>query len=331
MRRTAGVATMLVVWVSSHGALAQPAPENATEHGREAFQRGVELSRAEQWSDALAAFREAATARDHPRVEYNIAYCERALGHYAASIGALRVALREPEQLGAAEVEIAKDLLRVSERMVVRLSVTLEPAAATLAIDGQPVVPDADPGTFRVSVDEPGASRPLGLSSFALVLDPGSHVFHASRPGHEDVDVERSFAPGARDALDLRLDLLPATVLIRSEPDLALVLLDGREVGLAPVEIQRPAGTYRLQVARDQFDRYAATLLLQPGQRIALTAKLNPERDTIVRTWWFWTGVAAVVAGGAILTYTLTRPTPQPPPYQVGSANWLVHAENLTW
>lgn len=204
---------------------------------------------------------------------------------------------------------------------------TLEPSAAALAIDGLPLVPGEDPGSYRVSVDGAGPSAPLGMSSFALVLDPGSHVFHASRAGHADVDVERAYAPGVRDVLDLRLDLLPATAAIRSEPGLALVSIDGREVGLAPIDIHRPAGTYRVQIAHDHYEKYAATLALQPGQRVSLTAKLNPQHDSIAGTWWFWTGVASVVAGGAILTYALTRPAAQAPPYEAGSANWLVHAQ----
>ena len=328
MRRVAGVLTLLVALIASRPAAADPSSGEATGRGREAFQRGVELSRAEQWADALAAFRDAAAARDHPRVEYDIAYCERSLGHYAAAIAALRVALLDPQDLEPQELETAKALLAVSERTVVALAVTLDPSAATLAVDGLPIVPDGADGIYRVSVEQPGPSAPVGRSSFVLVLDPGPHVFHASRPGHEDVDIERSFLPAARDALDLRLDLLPATVSVRSEPGPAFVSVGGREVGLTPIEIQRPAGIYRVEVASDHFDKYAATLSLQPGQRVQLTAKLNPERDTIIRTWWFWSSVAAVVAGGAVLTYALTRPTPQPPPYESGSAGWLVHAQS---
>lgn len=338
MRWTAGAAAMLVALVWLQPAAAQVSSEdgavheNATVRGRDAFQRGVDLSTDEKWADALAAFREAASARDHPRVEYNIAYCERALGHYAAAIAAWRLALRHPEALEADEVALAKEYLALSERTVVRLAVTLEPATASLSIDGLPLGANEElAGAYYVLVDQPGPSAPLNRSAFSLVLDPGVHVFHASRPGREDVDLERSFVPGARDVLDLRLDLLPASVSIRSEPGQSFVSLDEREVGLSPIEIQRPAGTYRVQVFHDHFETYGATLFLQPGQRVTLTAKLNPERDTLTRKWWFWTGVTAVVAGGALLTYAVTRPAAQPPPYEAGSANWLVHAQGFAW
>src|SRR3990172_8892623 len=59
--------------------------DDATRKGREAYQRGVELARAEQWGEALSAFQLAAEARDAPVVQFNIAYCLRALGRYVAA------------------------------------------------------------------------------------------------------------------------------------------------------------------------------------------------------------------------------------------------------
>ncbi|HTA21188.1 MAG TPA: tetratricopeptide repeat protein [Polyangia bacterium] len=38
-----------------------------------------------------------------------------------------------------------------------------------------------------------------------------------------------------------------------------------------------------------------------------------PARRPVWKRWWFWTGVAAVVAGGAVAAYVLTRPTTQTP------------------
>src|SRR5262249_40741448 len=72
------------------------AADDPTERARTAFERGVALAQAEQWGEALAAFEEAAAARDHPRFEYDIGFCKRALGRYAAARLAFRRALRDP-------------------------------------------------------------------------------------------------------------------------------------------------------------------------------------------------------------------------------------------
>ncbi|HTA20199.1 MAG TPA: hypothetical protein VK989_12960, partial [Polyangia bacterium] len=39
----------------------------------------------------------------------------------------------------------------------------------------------------------------------------------------------------------------------------------------------------------------------------------QPAHRPVWRRWWFWTGVAAVVAGGAVATYVLTRPETRTP------------------
>ena len=54
-----------------------PTVDEATVRGRAAALRGIQLSKEEQWGDALAAFEEAAAARDAPLLEFYIAYCER--------------------------------------------------------------------------------------------------------------------------------------------------------------------------------------------------------------------------------------------------------------
>jgi hypothetical protein len=327
-------ATCLAATVASN-ALADPprtaTADDATDVGRKAFLRGVELSRREEWGEALGAFEEAAAARDAPLVEFNIAYCQRALGRYVAARRTLRTLLRDPTGLAGSQVEDAKTYLAEFDKLVVRLAVTLEPPGATLAVDGRSLSPDEGSTDTYVGSVSAGEAVAVDKVHFSLLVDPGVHVFQASRAGHQAAVLRNSYRPGDSSQLDLRLDVLPATIAVRSEPTAAIVHIDGREVGLAPIEFQRQAGTYRLEVARVGFETYKATLDLHAGQRSDLTAKLNVYREPLTRKWWFWTGAAVVVAGGAVLTYALTRPAAQPPPYDSGTANWLAHAQALHW
>jgi hypothetical protein len=312
---------------------AQPPPQPAdaaTERGRQAFVRGVELSRGEQWGDALAAFEEAAAARDAPLVEFNIAYCERALGRYVLARRTLQRVLRDPTGLAPSQLDDVKAYLAEFERLLVHLDVTLDPPNATLTVDGRSLA--AEEGADHTFVASQGAAadaKPLGEPRFSILLDPGVHVFQAARAGHEDAVVRKSYKPGDHANLDLHLDTLPATIAIRSEPASAIVHVDGREVGLAPIEFQRQAGTYKLEVSLGQYEAYKATLDLKAGQRADLTAKLNPYKKPLTERWWFWTSAGLLITGGVVLTYVLTRPAPQPPPYDPGSANWVAHAQAL--
>jgi hypothetical protein len=309
----------------------QPAPDDATTRGRNAAIRGQKLAKDEQWGDALAAFEEAAAARDAPLLQFYIAYCQRALGRYVAARRTLQGVSKDMTGLDPSQVDDTKAYLDEFEKLVVRVAVQLDPPGAALTVDGRPLAPGDADATYLAGVAPAGTAAPMGKPSFTVLLDPGAHLFRATREGHQDALVPKSYRAGESAALDLRLDVLPATIAIRSDPASAIVRVDSREVGLAPIEFQRPAGQYKLEVLLDHYDTYQAALDLAPGQRSDLTARLNPYSEPITKKWWFWTGAAAVVAGGAVLTYFLTRPTPQPPAYDTGSANWLAHAQGVRW
>jgi hypothetical protein len=233
--------------------------------------------------------------------------------------------------LDPAQRDDMKAYLDEFDRLIVRVAVRLDPASATLTIDGRPLVPGEAPDTYLAGVAAAGVGAPLGKAAFTVLLDPGSHLFRGVREGHEDALVSKSYRPGEKSSLDLHLDVLPATVAIRSEPPAAIVRVNAREVGIAPIEFERPAGQYKVEVALDRYETYKASIDLSPGQRADLTAKLNPRTEPLTSKWWFWTGAAAVVGGGVVATYFLTRPAAQPPPYDAGSANFLVHAQGLRW
>lgn len=304
------------------------AQDDGTERGRQAFARGVQLVHDEHWGDALAQFEEAAVARDAPLVQFNIAYCQRALGRYVAARRSVLRVLADPKGLDPAQLDDAKAYLAEFDKVIARVHVTLDPPTATLTIDGRPLVADdRDSNTFLAGVGPAAEARPLGKASFEVLLDPTSHLVRASREGHQDVLLHPSYRAGETGVLDLHLDVLPATIVIKSEPAQAIVKIDNREVGLAPIEFQRPAGRYKLEVERAGFETHSADLELSSGQRAELTTKLVPYTVPLTKRWWFWTGAIAIVAGGVLTTYVLTRPTPEPPPYDGGSTNWVAHGQ----
>jgi hypothetical protein len=330
------VAASMVAWscpvyAQAPAAGAAPTSDDATTRGRNAILRGQKLAQDEQWGDALAAFQEAAAARDAPLVEWNIAYCERALGRYVAARQTLQVVVSNPAGLDPSQIGDAKAYLAEFDKLIVRVAVQIDPPNATLTVDGRPLADGDATDTYLGGVAPAGVGAPLGKTAFTVLLDPGAHLFRAVREGHQDALLPRSYRAGESAMLDLHLDALPATVAIKSEPPLAIVRVNSREVGVAPIEFQRPAGQYKLEVVLDRYDTYQAALNLSAGQRADLTARLTPNEDSITKKWWFWTGIAVVVAGGVVATYFLARPSPQTPPYDAGSANWLVQAQGVRW
>jgi hypothetical protein len=310
-----------------------PASREALEH----FVKGTELARQARWAEALTSFERAAEIKPHAITTYNLAACERAIGRYTR---ARRLFLRALEQHRASgEAELPETLLTQTQTflseingLLSRVSLTVVPAGAALSIDGRPLEQVTQKGagtraTFVAGTREPGTAGAIFEPSFDVLLDPGAHVFTITRKGFEPAVLNRSFAPRARVSLRLELDRLPATLHIRSNQSGAIVALNGDDVGPVPVDLQRPAGTYRIEVKKDGFVAYETTVDLSPGEQANLRARLVEDKPSIVEQWWFWTTAGVVVTGGVVLTYVLTRPEPEPPPYDGGSTGWVVEPQ----
>jgi PEGA domain len=327
---------VLAAWVAlsvvavGHPADARGRPKKekedpVTQQAREAFRAGTAAVKAGQWSEALVQFEKANELKGAPIITFNIGYCQRALGRYVQARLSFRKVLDDSEGLPQAQLEEARTFLeQIDSQVLARVKITLKPASARVAIDGRPLVPfEGVPGLLVAGLAPAGEGKPPPKSVFEVVIDPGVHLIQASRPGHEDVLVNKTFAPNARETLSLELDVLPATIHVESDQQRAVVLVDDRDVGLAPIDVTRPAGTYRIQVLKKGFVTYDSTLELTPGQKANLTARMVQEEESITKKWWFWGGAAAIVAGGVTATYFLTRPDPQPPDYQGGSLDWV--------
>jgi len=319
-------------------ASAQPAPTDApsappaaedprTEKARTLYKRGVESVKREQWSEALASFEESSELRPHATTTFNIAACERALGHYTRAREildkALEQAAKEPGTLAPSLETEAKGLKQEIEALLVRVQMTLDPPNAAILVDGRPLAPGRRDKALLAGVETPGPGRVPPSSSFEVVMNPGTHVITLSRKGYSDAVVRKTYGPGTRQNLALRIEKLPATLKISSNIEGALVRVGDSDVGPVPSEVLRPAGSYRVSVSKKGFDPYESSVTLNAGQQSELVAKLNPESRPITKEWWFWAGSIAVVATGVIVTYALTRPEPDPPPYDGGSTGWV--------
>jgi hypothetical protein len=313
-----------------------PAPDPELERARELYRRGIEHVKRTEWSEALSAFESSAALRPHATTTFNIAACERALGNYTRARRifdqALAEGARQPETLAPSLRTEAEALVREIDRLLVRVSVRLEPPNAAIAVDGRPLERGKASGAVPeliAGAAPPGPGQAPKLQRFVLVMNPGNHVITLSRAGHADAVVRKSYMAGARHSLDLRLERLPATLAVSANVDGALVRVSDVDVGPVPVEVLRPAGSYQVRVAKDGFEPYETRVTVRAGEQSALSAKLVPESRALTSEWWFWAGAAAVVATGVIVTYALTRPEPEPPPYDGGSTGWVVQPSGV--
>jgi hypothetical protein len=328
---------MLVL--GARDAEAQPAPPaaEATEvtQARAAFKHGSELVAKAQWAEALSAFEESDKLRHHAVTVYNIGACQRAMGHYLQARTSFATALDEHKtkgkQLPENLVTDAKAYSDEIDRLLVKLDVTVAPADAALAVDGRPLQSVAGEGgktLFYAGILPPGKGDVLPTDHVSVVLDPGVHVFTVSRKGFNDVIVNKSYGPGVAEPLKLELDKLPGTIRISANRDAATVMLANVDVGLAPVSLTRPGGTYEVRVLKEGFVPYQSAFKLNAGEEATMNADLQPERNPIYKEWWFWAAAGAVVAGIVVTTYFVARSDPAPtrPPLDRGGLGWVVSA-----
>jgi hypothetical protein len=276
---------------------------------REEFRSGAALANDAQWGAALAAYERSAKLRPHPWTTYNIAVCERALGFYVRAKATFARALAErSSEADLPETTIAEiaRLRTEIDALVAIAEVAVSPPGARVAIDG------------RV-IDLVGASA-------HVELDPGAHVFVASREGFATAVRNETLRPGERRRIELVITRLPATLSIAADRPRAIVSIDGLDVGPAPVTVQREPGVHQIVVRRPGFVAYSLTTTLAAGERFAVTAKLREETPSLLSRWWFWTAASVVVTGAAVTTWALTRPEPERPPLDGGGLGWAVRA-----
>lgn len=302
---------------------------------RAEFNRGVELVKNAKFGDALVAFEASARLRPHPVTTFNVGACQRAMSHYTLAQATLERALAEqtpgselPPNLAAD----AKGFLEQIETTLARVPVSLRQANVSISVDGRPLSPRGTGGArpaFVAGVLPPGKGRSMSAREFDLILDPGAHVITVTRKGYADVVLNKTFGTGKQPPLVLELSRLPATLRVSSNVADAIVSVNGADLGPVPVDVLRPAGTHRVLVKKDGYDDFESVITVSAGEQSDLRASMSPERVPLTKRWWFWAGAGVVLAGGAFLTYALTRDDPSPPPYEGGNTGWVVQPKGV--
>lgn len=277
--------------------------DDPTSDAREAFRKGADLAKDEQWNGALVAFERSAALVPHPYTTYNIGVCERALGHYIRARDAFASVDGSAELPEVARTQVVT-MLKEAKSLIATFDVTVDPSDAKLVVDGAP--------------------KTLTAAHASIELDPGHHVFTLQRDGYADAVLARDVRPNEHATLALSATKLPATVAITSSVANAIVELDGLDVGVAPLTLDRAGGAHRLRVRLPGYTPFETQTTLLPGKRIDVFAPLHPEKPSIFTRWWFWTGAVAIVATIAVVTWVIAMPAPERPPLDGGGLGWSV-------
>ncbi len=315
---------------SSAAAAADAPVDPDVQRARDLFKEGTELAKKTEWAEALHSFESSAALRRHAITTYNIGVCQRALGQYTKARAALQQSLDESAahsgELPPSLAAEAKGYITEIDGLLVHVDVTVKPADAKIAVDGRPLQAEGStsPPTMVAGLAAPGAAAVLPTDHVTVVIAPGTHLFTMVRTGFADVVINKTFRPGEKTVLALSADALPATIHVSSNTEGSAVSLDGLDIGIAPVEVTRPSGTYSLLVRREGYVEYKSQIKAEPGGALKLSAELTPVTTPITKRWWFWAGAGAIVVTAVLVTFFATRPAAERPPVDGGGLGWAL-------
>jgi hypothetical protein len=302
----------------------KPPSETATlTQARTEFEHATDYVQKARWSEALAAFERAQALRPHALTLFNIGACQRAMGMYTLARSTFHESIANAHELGPSLIEQARGFTSEIDTVIARLHIVVrgpETSGLRIAVDGRPLLKE---GELRVSGVKPAGLPEREDAVFDVLMNPGHHVLVVLQEGSQEAAVALDVRPGERSERKIDLARLPATLQVNSDL-VALVMINGKDSGPTPLEVQRPAGTYRVVLEREHFQPYSVQIEAKAGRAFKLQATLVPEKVAITKRWWFWTGLGALAAGVGVGTYLLARPDPVRPPVSGGGLGWAV-------
>lgn len=156
-----------------------------------------------------------------------------------------------------------------------------------------------------------------------LEVPPGTYEVRVERRGY--LPYSETVALEAGGAADVLAELIATSALLEVSGHFgARVEVDGVEVGIVPFEADLPPGQHRVSVQAEGAGRLMRTVSLAAGETLRIEYRPSLATEGSVgaavvvarpwyKTWWFWTGTGAVVAGGVATAVILAAQGPDVP------------------
>jgi tetratricopeptide (TPR) repeat protein len=184
------VAFALAATAMAAGAAAEPS-QTEINTAKGAFQTGLALEAAGDYSHALAKFREVTTVKVTPQALFHIGRCLERLGKWTEAVGTYRLAVEKAEGASEATVKQQADAARMA----------LEPKLPRLVIE-------RGRGADFASISLDGVALGVGAIGVPMPADPGPHVVIAEVEGKQPVTIQVTVAEF--ETKSVRVDLGPA-------------------------------------------------------------------------------------------------------------------------
>ena len=139
----------------------------------------------------------------------------------------------------------------------------------------------AIPVTVQVESSRPASIDASGLNlrlGERLLMLPGEHRLHLNAPGYQPLDTRIQVARGSQQTFHFSLEPLPGELSISTQPEGAVVHVDGEERGQTPLAgMKLPPGTHALSLQHPRYQAHQQTLEVRGrGEVQSLEIALEP-------------------------------------------------------
>lgn len=248
--------------------------------------RGDDAMDALRFDEAVALYKRAYEAGHEPAVLYNLGRAYEAMTDYPHAL----------DHLVAFEAAAPPDLRARVPGLAARIA-DLRTRVTTLVVR-------VNVEGARVTVQ----NTVVGTSPVAPYRTrPGHVVIEVTADGYRPFRAPLDVVGGKDYVVDAHLfaNATSGILVVRSPQIGASVEVDGAFVGQTPVETVVPKGERRVVLKKEGFLPSSTAIVVGADERKEVEVPLE-AKGSVLSKWWFWTGVAVVVAGGVVAAVALT-------------------------
>jgi hypothetical protein len=243
---------------------------------------------------ALVKFQSAYDRSKDPRLLFNMGACEKNLRHYAKTIAFFeRYRADAGPTLSEADRAEVDGYLNELRPFVVGLRVLVSEAGATVYLD-----------------DELLGTSPLAAPTR---VDIGQRRLRVTKEGFSDY-VTMAVVSGAADVLiNARLErIVHAGRLVVRAGLRDAISIDSQPLATGQFDGPLPSGGHQLQVSGKGMQTFSSEVVIQDKETRTIDVKLVPVAS-VVPTWAWIVGGAAITAGAVVAGVFLFKPSPAGP------------------
>lgn len=245
----------------------------------EAKRKGDEAMVSLRYQEALEHYQRAYEATKSPALLYNMGRAYEGLGDFPRALDALEeFSTKAPADLKA-RVPKLDELLRDVQSRVATLVVGSSVEGAEIRL-GEKVVGKTKAGQV------------------VLRVNAGKQKLVVSREGYFPFEKDVMLVGGRVDTVDATLASRTQSAVLRvtSPVEGASVAVDGKGLGMVPVETFVLAGSHRVALSREDYEPTETSVVVGAGEKKDVSVTMA-KKASILTKWWFWTAVGVVAVG----------------------------------